>query len=161
MEYSFSYEKPKVIQGLRYHFITRPEVKGLFIVINLFAIIAAVLFYLKRIQPQPFLLSSFLWVVLMGVFWFVMPNMIYKKAQTFKEHFTAFFLGDKLVLQNERGNVSWDYSQFQNFFESPNFFHLYFNNRSFLLIPKDKMPNTLQSQIRTELAQHIKNAKKA
>ncbi len=161
MEYSFSYDKPKVIQGLRYHFITRPEIKGLFIVINLFAIVAAVLFYMKKIQPQPFLLSSLLWIILMGVFWFILPYYIYKKAVTFQDHFTAYFLGNSMMLENGKGNMTWEYSRFQNYFESPNFFHLYFNSRSFFLIPKDQMPNTLQSEIRTEFNKHIKNSRTA
>ena len=57
----FTYNKNKVIQALRYHFITRREIKIMLILVNVFAIVSAALFYLKLIQPLAFLLSSVLW----------------------------------------------------------------------------------------------------
>ena len=40
----FTYNKGKVIQALRYHFITRKEIKGMMILVNVFAIVSAALF---------------------------------------------------------------------------------------------------------------------
>jgi hypothetical protein len=133
----FSYNKPKVIQALRYHFITRKEIKVMMILVNVFAITSAALFFLKKISPYAFLLSSILWFVLMIIFWFVLPNLIYKKAATFKDSFTVTLNESEFNLQNDRGGRSWRWKDFSTFIESPHFFHLYFNARSFFIIPKE------------------------
>ena len=39
----FEYEKKQVMNALRYHFISRPEIKILLIVVNLFTILSAIL----------------------------------------------------------------------------------------------------------------------
>jgi Na+/H+ antiporter NhaA len=62
---AFNYNKPKVIQALRYHFISRREIKLLMIFVNVFAIASAALFYFKQISALAFLVSSLLWFVLM------------------------------------------------------------------------------------------------
>src|SRR5215210_7285860 len=79
MTIHFGYDRKQVIQALRYHFLTRPEIRILLILINVFAIASAVLFALKEIQPISFLLFSFLWFLLMLVIWRVLPRSIYKK----------------------------------------------------------------------------------
>lgn len=155
MQFSFSYQKNKAIQGLRYHFITRPEIKMLILVINIFAIISAVLFYLKKIQPQPFILSSFIWVLLLIVFWFLLPWYIYRKSDTFKDSFTIRFVSSGIELSNERGNVFWAWEQFSSYFESPAFVHLYFNSRSFFMIPKENRTPEQLSEIRSLLKENI------
>lgn len=160
MQFSFSYQKNKVIQGLRYHFITRPEIKALILVINLFAIISAVLFYLKKIQPQPFLLSSFFWVILLILFWFILPWYIYRKSTTFKDSFSVNIISSGIELSNGRGNVFWSWDQFSSYFESPAFIHLYFSSRSFFMVPKDKLSPDQLSQIRILLQENIKKTAK-
>ena len=60
MHFKFSYNKKQIIQGLRYHFISRREIKLMMILVNVFAIGSAVLFYTKKIRPEPFLLGSFI-----------------------------------------------------------------------------------------------------
>lgn len=160
MQFSFSYQKNKVIQGLRYHFITRPEIKILIIVINIFAAISAILFYLKKIQPGPFILASFIWVILLIVFCFLLPWYIYRKSATFKDHFIVNFVSSGIELSNEKGNVFWSWEQFSSYFESPGFIHLYFSSRSFFLIPKDKIPTEQLSEVRRLLQENIKTGKK-
>ncbi|HMJ47128.1 MAG TPA: hypothetical protein VK498_07340, partial [Ferruginibacter sp.] len=76
----FTYSKPKVIQALRYHFISRNEIKVLLILVNIFAIVSAGLFFFKKISPLAFLISSTLWFVLMLIFWFILPRIVYKRA---------------------------------------------------------------------------------
>ncbi|MEP6712165.1 MAG: YcxB family protein, partial [Ferruginibacter sp.] len=61
----FTYNKGKVIQALRYHFISRPEIKIMMILVNVFAIFSAALYFFKLIKPMPFLVSSMLWFFLM------------------------------------------------------------------------------------------------
>jgi hypothetical protein len=136
MTINFSYEKKQVIQALRYHFLSRPEIRIMIIVVNLFALLSAILFYLQHITPFAFLVGSGLWFILMIVFWIVLPGTVYKKASTFKDHFTMNFEEDQFSLGNERGSRSWSWSALSKFLETPNFFHLYFDSRSFFLVPK-------------------------
>jgi len=136
----FSYNKPKVIQALRYHFITRKEIRLLMIMVNVFAITSAVLFFFKKISPLAFLVGSVLWFSLMIVFWYILPQIIYRKAATFKDNFRVILEDQHMFLENERGSRSWPWKAFSSFIESPHFFHLYFDSRSFFLIPKDAFP---------------------
>lgn len=133
----FGYEKKQVIQALRYHFLTRLEIRILLILINVFAIAAAILFALDKVQPIAFLAFSLLWFILMLAVWTLLPRNIYSKAYTFKDHFSMTFNETDIVLQNERGSQHWDWERFTHYMESPFFFHLYFNAQSFFLVPKD------------------------
>ena len=138
----FEYEKNKVLQALRYHFISRNEIKILIIVVNVFAIISAMLFFFKKISPLAFLISSLLWFSLMITFWFLLPILIYKKSKTFQDRFKAILGNHSFTIENERGAKSWDWQEFSTIMESPHFFHLYFDPRSFLIIPKDAFIET-------------------
>ena len=133
----FTYDKRKVIQALRYHFITRREIKVMIILVNVFAIVSAALFFFRKISPLAFLISSVLWFVLMIVFWFSLPNMIYRKAATFKDRFRAILSATDFRIENDRGGRSWAWTEFSTWIESPHFFHLYFNSRSFFIVPKE------------------------
>ena len=137
----FTYNKPTVIQALRYHFITRPEIKIMIILVNVFAIASAALFFLKKVSPFAFSISSILWFGLMIVFWFVLPQMIYKKSPTFKDRLQAILTADEFRIENERGGRSWAWAEFSTWMESPHFYHLYFNSRSFFIVPKDAFIN--------------------
>jgi hypothetical protein len=133
----FTYNKGKVIQALRYHFITRPEIKVMMILVNVFAIVSAAFFFFRKISPLAFLISSVLWFFLMIVFWFLLPKMIYKKAGTFKDRFQAILTDKEFRIENDRGGRSWSWNEFSTWMESPHFFHLYFNSRSFFIVPKE------------------------
>lgn len=133
----FTYNKGKVIQALRYHFISRREIKIMMILVNVFAIFSALLFFFKKISPMAFLISSFLWFGLMITFWYLLPMTIYKKSATFKDKFKATFGKDEFAIENDRGSRSWPWQEFSATMESPYFFHLYFNTRSFFIVPKD------------------------
>jgi len=133
----FTYNKQKVLQALRYHFITRREIKIMIILVNVFAIVSALLFYAGKISPLAFLVSSVLWFVLMITFWFLLPQMVYRKAATFRDRLKAILTNDEFRIENERGGRSWQWGDFSTWMESPYFFHLYFTSRSFFIVPKD------------------------
>jgi hypothetical protein len=133
----FAYDKKQVLHALRYHFISRPEIKILLIIINVFAILSAILFYLHKIQPISFLTFSLLWFVLLIAIWRLLPLSVYKRSQTFLDRFSMDFNQQDVTLQTERGSHTWQWKDFSSFLESPYFFHLYFNSRSFFLVPKD------------------------
>ncbi len=155
MQHQFSYQKQKVIQGLRYHFVQRPEIRVLVILVNLFALLAAILFYTKKIRPEPFLLGSFIWIMMMASFWFFLPNSVYKRAATFKDSFTIFFNLEGVRLENERGYTDWEWNEFSKYFESPHFFHLYFSAKSFFIIPKEGMREEFKHELRGLLRKKV------
>lgn len=132
----FGYEKGQVMQALRYHFISRPEIRIMLILVNVFAIASIVLYSFHKITPMAFFVGSLLWVVLMISFWFILPGMVYRRAETFKHSFSMDFEDDGFRLSHERGNRSWPWEALSTFLESPHFFHLYFDSRSFFLVPK-------------------------
>src|ERR1700761_402418 len=103
----FGYKKKQVLQALRYHFLSRREIKILLILINVFAILSAVLFALGKVQPIAFLLFSLMWFMLMLAIWSLLPRNIYKKALTFQDQFSMTFGKDGVTLQNERGAQTW------------------------------------------------------
>jgi magnesium-transporting ATPase (P-type) len=131
------YEKGKVLQALRYHFISRREIKLMIILVNVFAILAAILFALKLISPLPFLMSSVLWISMMVAFWIWLPALIYSKSKTFKDEFDVVISEQHFFIETPQRNKSWAWREFSSFYETPGFFHLYFDTRTFFLIPKN------------------------
>jgi hypothetical protein len=151
----FTYDKRKVIQALRYHFITRREIKVMMILVNVFAILSAGLFFFKKISPFAFLISSLLWFVLMILFWYLLPYMVYRKAETFRDRFKAILNNEVFRIENDRGGRSWDWKEFSNWIESPHFYHLYFNSRSFFIVPKDAFEDDDVHEARNILREKI------
>jgi hypothetical protein len=151
MQFGFSYDKKKVIQALRYHFISRSEIKILMILVNVFAIASAALFYFKKIRPEPFLLGSVIWLLMMVSVWYILPYTIYKKAATFKDSFQIDFNDSGVRLDNPKGYVEWQWNRFSLWLETPHFFHLYFDARSFFLVQKDNNSDDDRHELRALL----------
>ncbi len=156
MQFSFNYNKRKVIQGLRLHFVSLKEIKWLMILINVFVIFSAVLLYTKKIRPEPFLLGTFIWLIILVSVWFIMPQMVFRKSETFKNKFSAFVSESALRIESEQSYVSWQWNEFSSFFEGPHFFHLYFNKKSFFLIPKEDITDDIRHELRALLNEKIK-----
>ena len=137
MQVTVTYKKAQVLQALRYHFISKREIKFMIILVNVFTSVAAILFYNKKVTPLAFLISFILWVVLMLAFWRWLPSAIYKKSVTFRDSFQVSLEENHFFIENSKGSKSWAWREFSEMIETPNFFHLYFNPRSFFLLPKD------------------------
>jgi hypothetical protein len=136
MTIHFGYEKGQVLQALRYHFISRAEIRIMIIVVNVFALASLVLYAFHKITPWAFMTGSLLWIILMISFWFILPGIVYRRAETFRHEFSMSFDQAGFSLQHERGGRNWSWEALSNFVESPHFFHLYFDARSFFLVPK-------------------------
>ena len=54
----FGYEKGQVIQALRYHFISRQEIRIMLILVNVFALASVTLYALGKITPMAFFMGS-------------------------------------------------------------------------------------------------------
>ena len=151
MTVQFGYDKKQVIQALRYHFLMRQEIKVLLVLVNVFAITSAVLFAMKKIQAISFLIFSFLWFCLMLVIWRILPGSIYRRSLTFQDEFIMHFEDENVVLETAKGSKGWPWKKFSYFVESPYFFHLYFDARSFFLVPKDSFKSITDLQTAREL----------
>jgi hypothetical protein len=151
----FTYSKPKVLQALRYHFITRREIKIMVILVNVFAIVAAGFYFFRKVSAFAFIGSSFLWFCLMISFWYVLPAIIYRKSATFKDRLRVSFEEQHMFIENERGSRSWPWKAFSTMIESPHFFHLYFDSRSFFIVPKDAFDITQVGEARKMLKEKI------
>jgi hypothetical protein len=138
----FGYDKNQVLQALRYHFLAKREIRLMIILTNVFALSSAALYFFKKVTPFAFLLGSLLWIVLMISFWFILPGAVYRRASTFKDHFIMKFGENEFSVGNERGSRAWKWSALNSFVESPHFFHLYFDSRSFFLVPKSSFGNS-------------------
>jgi hypothetical protein len=157
MTVQFGYNKRQVLDGLRGHFFSKPEIKTLAIVINVFAILSAILFYLKRIQALPFLIFSVLWFLLWLSIRRFLPLSIYKRSATFQDTFILSLEERGVLLETERGSQLWQWKDFSGFKETLYFFHLYFDSRSFFMIPKDSFKDIPEIQTARQLLKaHIK-----
>lgn len=146
MKIQFGYEKKQVLDALRNHFFSRSEIRILVILVNVFAILSAVLFYFKMIQPVAFLIFSLLWFLLWLTIRVILPASIYKRSQTFKDEFALEMTQEGVLLQTDRGQQHWPWTAFSQFKETLYFFHLYFDNRSFFLVPKDAFKDITETQ---------------
>lgn len=89
-------------------------------------------------------------------FWFILPYSVYGKAATFKDSFKLNFRESGVLLENDRGFMEWPWKKFSNYFETPHFIHLYFDSRSFFLVPKAAINNEADmSELRVLLNRKI------
>jgi hypothetical protein len=151
MTIQFGYNKRQVLDGLRGHFFSRPEIRTLVIVINAFAILSAVLFAFKKIQALPFLLFSVLWFLLWISIRRLLPLSIYKKSATFQDTFILSLEDRGILLETKKGTQLWEWGAFSGFKETVYFFHVYFNPRSFFMIPKDSFKDITEIQAARKL----------
>jgi hypothetical protein len=151
MTVQFGYNKKEVMDGLRGHFIGRPEIRLLFIAINVFAIVSFILYALQKIPSLPFLIFATLWFSLwIGIRW-LLPLSIYKKSATFKDNFVLSLTDQGVLLKTKKGNQLWRWEDFSAFKETIYFFHVYFNPRSFFMIPKDSFKDIIEIQAARKL----------
>jgi hypothetical protein len=147
----FSYDKKQVLGGLRSHFFGRIEIRILIILVNLFAILSAVLFYFHKIQPLSFLIFSLLWLVLWLTIRILLPLSIYKRSKTFLDDFILTMDDAGVLLQTEKGEQLWKWNNFSACKETLHFFLLYFDSRSFFMVPKDSFKDLTELQSAREM----------
>ena len=121
------------------------------IIINVFAILSAVLFALKKIQALPFLVFSVLWFCLWISVRRLLPLSIYKKSATFRDTFILTLEDRGILLETRKGSQLWTWDDFSGFKETLYFFHIYFNARSFFMIPKDSFKDITEIQAARKL----------
>jgi hypothetical protein len=93
---------------------------------------------------------------MMILFWFLLPRMIYAKSASFKDKFKVEMNQTTFSLIHEKADKSWPWNAFSTWMESPHFFHIYFDSRSFFLIPKEAYEADGIDQARKILSDNIK-----
>lgn len=139
LEFQVEYRKGEVLQALRYHFIRKPEIRVMVILVNVFALLSVALFALGLASALPFLTGTALWLFLMAAVWIGMPLAVYRRNRTFRDRFTVRMGDTHLFVVTERGSRTWAWREFSHHYETPGFFHLCFGGGGFLLLPKDGM----------------------
>lgn len=140
LEFRVVYHKSEVLQALRYHFIRKPEVRVMVVLVNVFALLSMGLFATGLASPLPFLTGTALWLFLMLAVWRGMPAAVYRRNRTFRDSFTVRLEDAHLFLSREGGSRTWAWREFSHYYETPAFFHLCFGEKGFLLLPKESMP---------------------
>lgn len=159
MTIHFEYNKKQVLRALRYHFFSKKDIRILILIVNAFALISAFLYYMDVVRPLAFLIGSFLWLSLMFSFWWLLPLKIYRGAQTFRETLEIVFGKDEMIITHSEGRKHWAYASFESMKETPEFFYLYVNPRSFFLIPQDAFEDAEAiKSFKSILNQRIKNS---
>jgi hypothetical protein len=135
MQIEFTYDKKSVLRAIRYHFFSKKDIRILLLAVNIFTLLSGVLYFFQIVQPLPFLICSFLWFSLMLSFWVILPQNIYRNSKTFQEFLMVDIREDKLIIHHSAGTKEWPYNAFQQVKETPDYFYLYLDERSFFLIP--------------------------
>lgn len=139
MELQFEYVRREVLQALRYHFIRKPEIRVMLILVNVFALLSAALFAFGLASPMPFLMGSVLWLSMMSAVWFWMPAAVYRRNRTFTDRFRVRLGPGHVFIETRGGQHSWAWREFSGYFETPAFLHLCRGPRGFFLLPKSAM----------------------
>jgi len=151
----FEYHKAKVIQGLRYHYISKKEIKFMIILVNVFSLLTAALYFMQRITPKAFVTGSLLWFMMMILFWMVLPRLIYRRSPFFKGKYRLLLDQSHFTLQTEDAGKSWTWDEFTTYMESPHFFHIYIGKKSFFIIPKEAFADDQEVEARALFKEKI------
>lgn len=136
MIYEIAYDKKKTIHALRLHFAARWEIKAMVIAVNVFALVSVALFYMKLVRPAPFFIGTLAWTLLMVGVWFVLPMTVYARSELLRSTFQVNLGQQGVTLWNRSGETFWGWDRFVYRIETPFFHHLYFDERTFFLLPK-------------------------
>lgn len=154
MHLEFTYNKEEVLNALRYHFLQRGEIKVLrnTLFILLACALAGFPFRIVTLTALVGIASMTLLIVL--VFWFMLPTSIYNKAHTFKDDIHLKYTEEGITISTRSSDfqreLSW--SAFTQIIEAKNFFFLYRGKKNFFLIPTSAFPSEADQKTFEQLA---------
>ncbi|WP_295121568.1 YcxB family protein [uncultured Chitinophaga sp.] len=135
MHIQFRYNRHDVINALRFHFLRRGEIK---VFRNTFAILllATLAGYVFNLVNIAALMGIVAMILVIGcAFWFLLPISVYNKSQTFKESIRLGYNEREMTIGTQVGDRPLNWSSFSQIVETPTFFFLYRDTKSFFLIP--------------------------
>lgn len=136
MPLRFHYDKTEVINALRFHFMSRGEIKVFQVALMILIVSAFIGYWMDLINLQVVVWLFLLFIVLILIFWFILPHSVYKKARTFREPEIHLDCDEQsLSIGTQSGNHSIPWNRFERIVETKDFFYLYQNNKTFFLVP--------------------------
>lgn len=155
MDLRFQYDKQEVINALRFHFMNRPEMKLFKVILMLMVLFAFAGYWMKIVTLQMLIWIFLLFIVLVLVFWYILPYSVYRKARTFREPAISLHWTDEgITIGTQRGESSLSWNRFHQVLETKHFFYLYSSNKSFFLIPTHAFANREERIAFSELLQN-------
>lgn len=152
MQLNFQYNKADVIDALRFHFMNRPEMKLFRIVLMILIAFAFIGYWMALINLQVVVWLFLLFIILILVFWYILPYSVYKKARTFSEPAIHLHWNEQnLSIGTHQGESNMPWTRFHKIVETKDFFFLYRDNKSFFLIPVDAFENEAEKNAFSEL----------
>lgn len=67
--------------------------------------------------------------------------VVYRKSKTFQDRFEVSIEANHFFINTDSGRKGWAWREFSTYYETPGFFHLYFDRKTFFLIPKNVFEN--------------------
>ena len=64
-----------------------------------------------------FMLSSLLWFLMMFIFWFLLPRIIYSKSASFKDTFSVTINDIAFTLAHEKASKEFSWNKFSSWME--------------------------------------------
>ncbi len=135
MQVSFHYNKPEVINALRFHFLNKGEIKALQAILILLLLFALAGFLMNIVTPAVLAAIMLMLVIVVAAFWYILPVSIYNKAATFKESIRLQYNDEGMTIGTHVGQRLVLWQNFNRVVETRDFFYLYRDAKSFFLIP--------------------------
>lgn len=135
MQINFQYQKPAVINALRFHFLNRGEIRVFSYVLIILFVFAVGGYWIDIVSFQAVVAIVLMIVLLLLVFWYLLPASIYRKAATFRESIRLQYNEEGMVIGTHVGERHINWTNFNNVVETQDFFYLYRDKKSFFLIP--------------------------
>lgn len=137
MHLEFSYNRDEVLNALRYHFLQRGEIKVFRNTLFLLLAFTLAGFAYRIVTVGALVGIASMSVVIVLVFWYMLPVSIYNKAATFKDDIHLNYSEEGIVISTRNSDVqkqlSW--KGFTQVVRAKNFFFLYRGKKNFFLVP--------------------------
>ena len=137
----FTYKKEEVINALRFHFMSRGEIR-VFRNTLIILLLATVIGYVFRVVNFNAMLGIVVMMVILGwAFWYLLPVSTYNKAATFRDSIRLRYNDEGMAIYTGQGERSMSWRNFSQIVETQSFFFLYRDKRTFFLIPTSAFEN--------------------
>ncbi|MCL6523994.1 MAG: YcxB family protein [Thermoflavifilum sp.] len=131
----FTYDRHSVINALRYHFMSRGEIKFMRITLMVLFGIAVIGNLFGYVSFGAVFGIFMMILILLLIFWYWLPVLTYNKSATFKDNIRLQLEDQGIAIATQRGEHMISWKSFHNVVETSDYIYLYRNTRSFFIIP--------------------------
>lgn len=141
MQVSFHYNKPEVINALRFHFLNKGETRAFQVVMGLLVLFAFAGTMMNMVTKPTLIAILIVLLIIITAFWYILPFSIYNKAATFKDSIRLQCNEEGMTIGTRIGQRQVLWQNFNKVVETRDFFYLYRDKKSFFLIPTAAFPD--------------------